>query len=578
MSCTGYSVVQGTAISSFNASVVDVLNSNGSASAGVQGASILVRVSGPAVDSTGVGEGFSGSPVYCPDSQGVQRNIGAVAEGVGDVSNKLALLTPIEAILGEPVVPPASARSDSSVTRSAHALTEPLTVSGVSPSVAALFQTAAARAGRTLYATPGTARTAYPVQTLRPGSSVAVGLSSGDIATGAIGTVAYTDGNNVWAFGHPLDSAGRRSLLLEDAYVYTVINNPLSSSGNVTTFKLAAPGHDLGTLTNDGLNAVVGQVGALPPRFPLQVVAHSTDSGAALTLNDTLADESAIGQPTGVSSLSLVTPLATAQAATLTLHGAPAQQSGSMCLQINVQESKVPLGFCNSYVLDGTSDLSGTSPQDNTMTPYLDDLGTALQNVDSFKLGILHVTNVKVTLQLGHGVREGYMLAARGPRQAVAPGHVAKVAVLVQVVRGARTARVISVRVPRHARRGTYLLRLSGTPADSAGNGAISTLVALLSPSAGGQAGAGVGDAGPPTVDALQHQIAAIHRFDGVRARFVRGSAGAAGAAAKRRGGSSGGGGGSSKSKGRNGGGGVPVYRDPSLRLSGTAVAAIRIR
>jgi hypothetical protein len=176
------------------------------------------------------------------------------------------------------------------------------------------------------------------------------------------------------------------------------------------------------------------------------------------------------------------------------------------------------------------------------------------------------------------------MVAAHGPRQAVAPGHVAKVDVLVQQVRGSRTVRVIPVRVPRHAKRGTYLLRLTGTPADTTGAGAISSLVALLSSGSGGQSGAAGSDAGPPTVDALAHEIAAIHRFDGVRARFVRGAGALAAAAAKKRpggGGGSGGGGsggGSSNSRGRKGGGGVPVYRDPSLRLSGTAVAAIRIR
>src|SRR4051812_28063417 len=79
MQCTGYSVIQGTDIASFHVEVVDVVR--GDADTG--GAEILVRVSGPAVDATGVGEGFSGSPIYCPDDQGVQRNIGAVAFGVG---------------------------------------------------------------------------------------------------------------------------------------------------------------------------------------------------------------------------------------------------------------------------------------------------------------------------------------------------------------------------------------------------------------------------------------------------------------------------------------------------------------
>ena len=50
-----------------------------------------------------------------------------------------------------------------------------------------------------------------------------------------MGTVTYVDGDTVWAFGHPLDGAGRRSLLLQDAYVYTVVNNPIDSSRSPAT-------------------------------------------------------------------------------------------------------------------------------------------------------------------------------------------------------------------------------------------------------------------------------------------------------------------------------------------------------
>src|SRR4051812_18264086 len=53
MHCTGYSVIRGTDISSFDVDVIDVL-------AGPD-AQILVKVSGPAVDASGIAEGFSGS-------------------------------------------------------------------------------------------------------------------------------------------------------------------------------------------------------------------------------------------------------------------------------------------------------------------------------------------------------------------------------------------------------------------------------------------------------------------------------------------------------------------------------------
>ena len=110
---------------------------------------------------------------------------------------------------------------------------------------------------------------------------------------GAVGTVTYADGSTVYAFGHELDGAGRRSLLLQDAYVYYVINNPdplLQPS-----YKLASPGHTLGTITSDTPNAVIGQVGSPPPTTPVDVTVHDLDTHKALTLDTQVADETNVG-------------------------------------------------------------------------------------------------------------------------------------------------------------------------------------------------------------------------------------------------------------------------------------------
>src|SRR5207237_585262 len=94
MHCTGLTVVKGTDISSFDVEVIDVVDQVGGPAA-----EILIRVSGPAVDDTGIADGFSGSPVYCKDAGGVSRNVGAIAFGLGDYGNKLGLVTPIQAML-----------------------------------------------------------------------------------------------------------------------------------------------------------------------------------------------------------------------------------------------------------------------------------------------------------------------------------------------------------------------------------------------------------------------------------------------------------------------------------------------
>ena len=149
MHCTGYSVVRGTTISTFDVDVVDVIDGL----PGEDGARIIVTVSGPAVDATGIGPGFSGSPIYCPDASNVQRNIGAISESIGDYGGKTVLATPIELMLSNPVDPPKptarevgarEGRARPRIAREgAKPLSTPITISGVSAA-----RSAARSAGR----------------------------------------------------------------------------------------------------------------------------------------------------------------------------------------------------------------------------------------------------------------------------------------------------------------------------------------------------------------------------------------------------------------------------------------------
>ena len=225
--CTGLTVVRGLQITPFDVEVLDVVDR----ARGAAAARILVRVSGPAVDRTGLGPGFSGSPIICTGADGVGRNIGAISETIGEYGGLTGLATPIEAILAQPPLPPPATRRSAPVRSAvigARSLAGPLTIAGLRPSLARSFVQAARKAGRTLIASPAGTRAAFAPQPLVPGASVSVGLTSGDVALGAIGTVAYADGANVWIYGHELDNAGRRSLFLQDAYVHTVVNNPLA--------------------------------------------------------------------------------------------------------------------------------------------------------------------------------------------------------------------------------------------------------------------------------------------------------------------------------------------------------------
>ena len=539
MQCTGYSVVRGTDVSSFGVEVIDVVDdrSNGS------GPRILVRVSGPAVDATGLGPGFSGSPIYCPDAQGTQRNIGAISESVGEYGGKVALATPIESILGNPVDAPRAKQSGSTLAR-AKPLAAPLTVTGLSPKLGSALQRAAARRGRALLSVPAGPLGSFPVQTLRPGSAVSVGYASGDIAAGALGTVAYTDGDRVWGFGHALDGVGARSLLLQDAYVFHVVNNPFGLADILGTYKYAAAGHDIGTLTNDALDSVAGRVGALPATVPVRATASDLDSGAKRTVRTNVADESGVDQPTGSSILSFIAPLAVTQAAGSVLGGSPARLTGRACFALSFAGAPEPVRFCNRYVTDQSDPFGAGNVVAGVAST---DLAEALALVDSFKAGVAQITAVEADIELARGQRQAFLRRVILPRRGRA-GRKVRATLVLQHVRGRVERRKVRLRLPSDLRPGMRRVAFTGVDVDFGGGGGLFDVIELdfdFGPSGG--------ELGPRSVRRLLERINGLARYDGVSARRPSNNP-------------------------EDFDPGEPSYRDDRVRISGDAVATIRIR
>jgi len=505
MSCTGETVVQGTTISSFDVQVIDVVQDP------VEGARILVSVSGPAVDRTGVAEGFSGSPVYCDSGTGAMENIGAISESIGDYGNKVVLVTPIQEMLGEPVTPPTDTRRLSVRGRP---LLGPLTVGGLSPGMFAVLQRAGEQAGRTILAAPAGSPLSFGVQPLVPGASVAVEYGAGAVPVGAVGTVTYRDGQTVYAFGHPLDGAGRRSLILADAYVYYVVGDPNVASD--TSYKLAAPGHIEGTLTADTPNAVIGTVGPTPPMIPVDVTARDLDTGGALTLHTMAADETDVGMPLGSSLVSLIAPLEVGEAATEIYNGAPANQSGRMCLTVTVREIRGALHFCNRYVGTGMPG-DGTNGPPALATAASSDVGTALGLIDQVQFASLHVTHVSAQIDAERGLREATIVSARAPTR-VRRGQLVRVRVRIRAYLGALKQISFTIRIPRDAS-GMLVARIeSAPPAGQAvspaalANALTQALTGSLTPP---------GMAAPPrTIAALREAFSGVGVYDGLELKI----------------------------------------------------------
>jgi len=324
------------------------------------------------------------------------------------------------------------------------------------------------------------------------------------------------------------------------------VNNPVAIPGIAGTYKYAATGHNLGTLTNDALSAVAGRVGALPTTIPVRVFATDLDTGTKRSLSMDVADEATVDQPTGGSVLSLMAPLAVTQAAGTILGGSPARLTGRGCYAITFKQRTKPARFCNRYVTDVADPLGAG----NVVAAAAGaDLLTALALVDAYKASELQVTGVEANLKIGRGQRQAYLQRVRLPRRGRA-GHTVRATVTLRHVRGQLERRTVRLRLPSDLRPGKRRVVFTGADVDS-GEGGLEELFGIFDLEF--DLGSLGGDLGARNVRQLAGQIEGIARYDGVSARRPSNDP-------------------------DDFDPGAPSYRDPELRISGSARATIRIK
>ena len=328
---------------------------------------------------------------------------------------------------------------------------------------------------------------------------------------GAVGTVSYTDGNSVWAFGHPFESAGARSLLLQDAYVFTVINDP-NASITGGSYKLAVAGHDVGTLTNDASTAIVGRVGALPQTTLVRAAAKDHDTGASRLMEANVADETDVDTPTGFTPLGAVAPLAIAEAAGSVLRSAPGRLTGRMCLRITFRERpKKPARFCNRY-LSSTILAPDAGPLGNSVafSAALDAVD-AISLIEAYEGRTPHVTKVGADVDVRRGEQLAFLRRIKAPHR-VKPGQRVRLRVTMQRVRDGNLTRTYHVRIPHGVKPGRRSLKLVGFEQSAPDD-------ALLELLLGDDTGDGL-ESGPSTLSDLIGEIKALGRWDGVTMRM----------------------------------------------------------
>jgi hypothetical protein len=302
----GRTVFDGTRVEEFNVHVLGVIENV----MGPQRNLILARLEGGPLAHTGVIAGMSGSPVYIDG-----RLIGAVSYSLGSFSKEpIAGITPIEEMTRE-AAPGAAARPAAARLRVELPLTPetmlaafrralnwnrpfadrpqdaqlvgvssvpglggrevgtmlrpistPLVMSGFEPDLADLFGAAFREQGFLPMGggAPGTRPGEMPFEgALKPGDAIGVTFVSGDLVMGGTGTVTHIDGDQVFAFGHPMYNLGPTAFPMTRAYVYTVLPSLFSSS------KLSTTGEVIGTLLQDRATAIAGRLGPGPKLIPI---------------------------------------------------------------------------------------------------------------------------------------------------------------------------------------------------------------------------------------------------------------------------------------------------------------------
>ena len=257
---------------------------------------ILARVSGIGLDKAGIIAGMSGSPIYVDG-----KIVGALAYGWPFSKDPICGITPIKSMLDirhappAPPVPIAGSASTAAflstftsgrfagslddllkpfqATSAAGIAALPLPVSfGGLSTPGKLFQRVAEEANWMTVPSGASAPSAAaaPGKTgedlaLKPGSAVATQLLSGDMDLSATGTVTWVEGNSVLAFGHPFLSMGPVSMPMAEARVLTVLPSIFRS------FKFAATGPVLGSITQDRSTGILGTFGTQAPMVPITV-------------------------------------------------------------------------------------------------------------------------------------------------------------------------------------------------------------------------------------------------------------------------------------------------------------------
>ncbi len=297
MQGVGKTVFKGTRIEEFQVEIIDIIRGEGDIPYYILAYLKEERV----LDSGGISEGMSGSPVYVKD-----KLIGAISYSWEMSEHNYFLLTPIEEMLKlfnydslvrESIIsspPSTTAYSGKKIlnNRSFFLPVSTVLVTGLSSRSFQLFshrlnnynlrviQGVESLGGINL-STIGE----LPNQKIEAGSAIGIQLSRGDVNITAIGTVTYREGNKIIALGHPFLRKGEVSFLLSSVYIYHSLPNI------IMPFKLGTPLNLIGKVSQDRAVGILGEINSFPQVIPLKIMVNNQDNSSSLSMGVQLVND-----------------------------------------------------------------------------------------------------------------------------------------------------------------------------------------------------------------------------------------------------------------------------------------------
>ncbi|WP_221032460.1 SpoIVB peptidase S55 domain-containing protein [Actomonas aquatica] len=275
-----WTVFQGTEPEPFTVEVTGVIEG----ALGPGKSMILCRLTDPRVQKMGAVAGMSGSPLYVDG-----RFVGALSYQVQQFeTERFAGFTPAADLLevrqialnesadsngsgampATPAPGPTPRHNDSGPEITP--LSPVFSFSGVSPLVAGLMSEPLEALGLRTQGLGGASVLSGSFKDeaqveLAPGYAVGAALAVGDITLAGTGTVSSVDGSRVLAFGHPLLGLGTVEVPMTEAEIVAILPSSRSS------FKISNTGKVIGTVRQDRLSAIYGEIGRVPPLLPITV-------------------------------------------------------------------------------------------------------------------------------------------------------------------------------------------------------------------------------------------------------------------------------------------------------------------